>query len=85
MTEAYDEFLRRKVEAGRASMRSGQGIPNDAVAAKALARLKTSILQLSPEDQQRFAESLLNPPEPNAALKQAAQQHRAQVEIREKP
>lgn len=29
-----DEFLRRKVEAGRASMRAGQGTPNDDVEAQ---------------------------------------------------
>ena len=27
----YDEFLRRKVEAGRASMRAGKGATNEAV------------------------------------------------------
>ena len=27
----YDDFLRRKVEAGRASMHAGQGRPNDEV------------------------------------------------------
>lgn len=34
----YDEFLRRKVEAGRASMRSGQGRSNDEVEAEFAAR-----------------------------------------------
>lgn len=34
----YDEFLRRKVEAGRASMREGQGRPNDEVEAEFAAR-----------------------------------------------
>lgn len=34
----YDEFLRRKVEAGRASMRSGQGISNEEVEAEFAAR-----------------------------------------------
>jgi predicted transcriptional regulator len=34
----YDEFLRRKVEAGRASMRSGKGATNEAVEAEFSAR-----------------------------------------------
>jgi predicted transcriptional regulator len=34
----YDEFLRRKVEAGRASMRAGQGQSNDEVEAEFAAR-----------------------------------------------
>ncbi len=34
----YDEFLRRKVEAGRASMRAGKGVTNDAVEAEFSAR-----------------------------------------------
>ena len=34
----YDEFLSRKVEAGRASMRAGQGRSNDEVEAEFAAR-----------------------------------------------
>lgn len=34
----YDDFLRDKVEAGRASMRAGQGRSNDEVEAKFAAR-----------------------------------------------
>lgn len=34
----YDEFLRRKVEAGRASLRAGLGRPNDEVEAEFAAR-----------------------------------------------
>jgi predicted transcriptional regulator len=34
----YDEFLRRKVEAGRASMRVGRGRPDDEVEARFAAR-----------------------------------------------
>lgn len=41
-----------------------------------------SLLRLSAEDQARFAEALLNPPGPNAALKQAMQRHRENVELR---
>lgn len=40
------------------------------------------IIRLSAEDQRRFAEALINPPEPNAALRRAKQVHRANVEIR---
>ncbi|AFK61500.1 hypothetical protein TKWG_04915 [Advenella kashmirensis WT001] len=36
----YDEFLRHKVEAGRASMRSGLGRSNDEVEAEFAARRK---------------------------------------------
>lgn len=34
----YDEFLRRKVENGRASMRAGRGRPNEDIEAEAAAR-----------------------------------------------
>ncbi len=34
----YDEFLRRKVEAGRGSLRLGQGLSNDEVEAEFSAR-----------------------------------------------
>jgi predicted transcriptional regulator len=34
----YDEFVRKKVEAGRASMRAGRGIPNEVVEARFAAR-----------------------------------------------
>lgn len=37
-TRDYDDFLRRKVEAGRASMRAGQGRSNNQVEAKFAAR-----------------------------------------------
>lgn len=37
-TRAYEEFLRGKVEAGRAAMRSGQGRSNDEVEAEFAAR-----------------------------------------------
>lgn len=36
----HDEYLRRKVEAGRASMRAGRGRPNDEVEAAFAARRK---------------------------------------------
>ena len=37
------------------------------------------IIRLSAEGQQRFAEALLNSPEPNAALKRAFEHHRRLV------
>ncbi len=40
------------------------------------------IIRLSSEDQQRFADALINPPAPGAALKRAMRQHRAHVEVR---
>jgi len=41
-----------------------------------------NVIRLSAEDQQRFAEALLNPPAPNAALRQAMEQYRLHVEVR---
>ena len=41
-----------------------------------------SIIRLSAEDQRRFAEALINPPAPNAALKRAKRLHLANVEVR---
>jgi len=40
------------------------------------------IIRLSAEDQQRFAEALLNPPTPNQALQRAAGLYLDQVEAR---
>lgn len=37
---------------------------------------ETEVLRLSVEDQKLFVEAILNPPEPNAALKRAAKLHR---------
>jgi uncharacterized protein (DUF1778 family) len=37
---------------------------------------QTEIIQLSLEDQRQLAEAILNPAEPNEALKKAAQQYR---------
>lgn len=42
----YDEFLRRKVEAGRASMRAGQGRLNDEVEAEFAARRASVAIQV---------------------------------------
>ncbi len=41
-----------------------------------------SIIRLSAEDQRRFAEALINPPAPNAALKRAKRRHLDNVEVR---
>lgn len=40
------------------------------------------LIRLSAEDQRRFAEALINPPAPNAALQRAKQLHLASVEVR---
>jgi len=37
---------------------------------------QTEILRLSVEDQKQIADAILNPPEPNAALKKAAKKYR---------
>jgi uncharacterized protein (DUF1778 family) len=37
---------------------------------------ETTMIRLAVEDQRRMWESLLNPPEPNEALRRAAQRHR---------
>lgn len=37
---------------------------------------ETEVLRLSVEDQQQFAEAILNPPKPNAALRRASKRHR---------
>jgi len=37
---------------------------------------KTEIIRLSVEGQRAFAEAILNPPEPSAGLKKAAEAHR---------
>ena len=40
------------------------------------------IMRLSAEDQRRFAEALIRPPAPNAALKRAMRRHAKNVEVR---
>ena len=46
-----------------------------ALEAAAKAIEENSVIQLSLEGQKAFAEALLNPPEPNAALRRAFQSH----------
>ena len=41
-----------------------------------------SLLRLSAEDQQRFAEALIHPPVPNAALNHAKRLHLENVQVR---
>lgn len=40
------------------------------------------IIRLSADDQARFAQALLDPPEPNVALKKAMRRHTKNVEVR---
>jgi uncharacterized protein (DUF1778 family) len=40
------------------------------------------IIRVSAEDQARFAQALLNPPAPNAALKRVLRRHVKNVEVR---
>lgn len=40
------------------------------------------IIRLSAEDQARFAQALINPPAPNAALKRAMRSHLKNVQVR---
>jgi uncharacterized protein (DUF1778 family) len=40
------------------------------------------VIRLSADDQLRFAQALINPPEPNAALKRAMRHHAGHVEVR---
>jgi uncharacterized protein (DUF1778 family) len=41
-----------------------------------------SVIRLAAEDQQRFAQALINPRAPNAALRRAKRLHLAHVEVR---
>jgi uncharacterized protein (DUF1778 family) len=43
---------------------------------------ETEILRLSADDQLMFAQALINPPEPNDALRRAAKVHAEHVEVR---
>jgi uncharacterized protein (DUF1778 family) len=40
------------------------------------------IIRLSAEDQMRFAQALIDPPAPNAALKRAVRRHAKNVDVR---
>lgn len=70
----------------RAAELKGRSITDFVVSAAQDAALRVieddGIIRLSGEDQARFAQALLNPPEPNAALKRAVRQHRKDIDVR---
>ena len=70
----------------RAAELTGRSLTDFVVsAAHEAARLvieEEGIIRLSTEDQRRFAESLINPPTPNDALRHAQQMHIENVEVR---
>ena len=70
----------------RAAQFRGRGLTDFVVSAAHDAAQRVieedSLLRLSAEDQQRFAEALINPPKPNAALQQAKRLHLETVEVR---
>ena len=70
----------------RAAELKGRSITDFVVsAAHEAARLaieEEGIIRLSAEDQLRFAQALLNPPDPNEALRRAMQLHAQDVEVR---
>lgn len=70
----------------RAAELKGRSITDFVVSAALDAALRVieddGIIRLSGEDQARFAQALLNPPEPNAALKRAVRQHRKDIDVR---
>ena len=61
---------------GRTSTDFVVGAAHEA-ALKAIAEIE--IIRVSAEDQKRFAEALIDPPKPNAALRQAFEHHRRLV------
>ncbi len=70
----------------RAAEMEGRSVSDFVVAAAQAAAQRsieqTQIIRLSVDDQRRFAEALINPPEPNEALRRAAKIHAEQVEVR---
>jgi uncharacterized protein (DUF1778 family) len=70
----------------RAAELKGRSLTDFVVSAAQDAALRAidddGVIRLCAEDQVRFANALLNPPEPNAALQQAMSQHAAHVEMR---
>lgn len=64
----------------RAAAYEGRSV-SDFVVSTLAAAAKTvvqehEVIRLNPEESRRFVELLLNPPEPNAALREAARTHR---------
>ena len=70
----------------RAAEMEGRSVSDFVIAAAHAAAQRAieqaQIIRLSVEDQRRFAEALLNPPEPNEALRRAAKLHAEHVEVR---
>ncbi len=70
----------------RAAEMKGRSITDFVVSAAHDAAQRTieeeGIMRLSAEDQVRFAEALINPPAPNAALKRAMRRYLENVEVR---
>ena len=70
----------------RAAELKGRSITDFVVTAAQDAAQRTieeeGIIRLTAEDQKRFAQALINPPPPNAALKRAIRRHTKLVEIR---
>jgi len=71
----------------RAAEIQGRSISDFVVAAALEAASRTieeaQIIRLSLEDQRAFAEAILNPPPPSAALLRAAEAHRALIKVPE--
>jgi uncharacterized protein (DUF1778 family) len=70
----------------RAAQLRGRSLTDFVVSAAHDAALRAieedSLLRVSAEDQQRFAEALIHPPKPNTALQQAKRLHQETVEVR---
>ena len=68
----------------RAAQIQGRSVSDFVVAAAQAAAAQTieetQIIRLSVEDQHAFAEAIINPPEPNDALRRAFQRHRDLIE-----
>ena len=68
----------------RAAELQGRSVSDFVVAAAHEAATRTiedaQIIRLSVEDQRRFAEAILNPPEPTPALARAFQRHRELIQ-----
>jgi len=64
----------------RAAEIEGRSVSDFVVAAVREAAERTieraTVVRLSAEDQRRFADAILHPPAPNAALRRAARRHR---------
>jgi uncharacterized protein (DUF1778 family) len=71
----------------RAAEIQGRSVSDFVVAAAQEAASRTieeaQIIRLSVEDQRAFAEAIMNPARPSAALRRAAKAHRALVRARE--